>query len=286
VTTPERLKHFKRLEVSARKGLSQARHPDECPKLKLQGVGFAIPPRWGESAPRFKDGRVVGLEEGEDALPQADLLLELIPSNELRRCEACGRILASEIPVGTEAGAKFLLCAFNLASALLRKQYTLTDAQLGELFAFVPDETPDWIGQLLWWCCRGQTQIPEVELPSVDPALLVSAHAAAERPEGETELPGGAAEGPTRPSAQTLELWHGKSAFDIEKGDHSHPIVREAIHEQSRGQMEQGASPATSAAALLGRANAHYGYNVNVKYNVPSPGTANTTMTRTTGAQP
>lgn len=158
------LEHYRAIEGSARRTQGQgAIHPDQCPKLLLHGVDFAIPPRGARIAPSFADdGTITVSQAGEDEWPQADELLQTAPMTEYAKCPQCGQAKRAALELDLQEGADFLQRCFGLASEALRKQYELTDAQLADLLGFAADEPPQWIAQLLRWCSGLSTEAPAI----------------------------------------------------------------------------------------------------------------------------
>ena len=143
-----------KLEVRRRRGLPGAEHPDQCPKLTLHGVGFAIPPRRSRVVPTFTPvGLVVETQGGTD-LPESRRLVELAEVAEQAPCPECGRPHRVCLAVRVENDAEFLRTAFLLAGKLLDRQYDLSAEQKAALLAFDSDRLPIWIPQLLAWCAQ------------------------------------------------------------------------------------------------------------------------------------
>ena len=68
--------HFRQMEVQARKTASHALHPDQCPKLRLHGVDFAIPPRGLRVCPQFDgEGKATLTVDGVEQWPEIEELL-------------------------------------------------------------------------------------------------------------------------------------------------------------------------------------------------------------------
>ena len=156
--------HFREIEVGTRRTASSgALHPDQCPKLRLHGVDFAIPPRGATSAPKFEDGKVSVSMAGEDDWPEADELLRAAPVIEYAMCKECGQAKRAALEIELEGGADFLVKCFALAAKLLRKQYDLDDVQASEVLGFASGDTPEWIAQLMRWCNGLGTEAPEIE---------------------------------------------------------------------------------------------------------------------------
>lgn len=140
------------LEVRRRRSLSEAPHPDECPKLTLHGAPFAVPPRRARVVPVFgADGLSIETHDGTD-WPQSRRLVELVEVRQRDHCPECGRPRHVSVAVSVQSNAEFLTAAFSLASRLLDRQYTLTAQQKSRLLAFDADRLPAWIPELLEWC--------------------------------------------------------------------------------------------------------------------------------------
>lgn len=170
-TLQAELEYFRALEVQHRK--SGAAHPDRCPKLTLRGVEFAIPARGAKVAPQFKDGKVMVAIADQERWPQAEGLLASMPVVERNVCPQCGQARTTTLEIEVNSGTEFLVKAFELAAAMLRVQYDLTDEQLADLLAFDAADKPQWIGQLIRWCNGLPTAMPEPmpfeEYPFPDP---------------------------------------------------------------------------------------------------------------------
>ena len=145
--TPE-LDRYRRLEVEARRGIGAGvLHPDQCPKLTLHGVDFAIPPLGTAIVPVFVDGKLEHVESrSRDDIPVGEFL-DLLPAPRTDVCPTCGQVIGGELDLSEDA--KILEAAFNLAARALLSQYTLSDGAIGELLAWSPDAC--WLGQLVSW---------------------------------------------------------------------------------------------------------------------------------------
>jgi len=156
------LEHYRKLEAGARRTHGTgALHPDQCPKLALHGVEFAIPPRGVRIAPKFTGDEVLVSMAGEDDWPEADELVA--PVMEYGKCPACGRARRAALKLEVAGASGFLPKCFGLAARLLRKQYDLTDGQMTELLAFERGQLSQWITQLLQWCNGLSTEVQEVD---------------------------------------------------------------------------------------------------------------------------
>ncbi len=174
-TDQSSLTHFRELEISARRthGMG-ALHPDRCPKLRLHGVDFAIPPRGARIAPTFKDGKVTVDMPGGDGWPEADELLAATQMVEFGKCDKCGQPQRTSVEIDLAEGASFLSMCFSLAAKLLRKQYNLDDAQASEVLGFEAGVSPDWIAQLLRWCSGLGTEAPPEPEAWQEPLVMPS----------------------------------------------------------------------------------------------------------------
>ena len=134
------LDYFKELEVTHRKG--GGLHPDRCPKLKLHGVEFAIPPRGITLAPSFgQDGSVTLNCDGVDEWPGIDELIL-----QLESCISEGKLI-----IELEGKAQLIVDLMSLARKALCRQYDLTDDQVSELLSFDIHTAPPWIEALFRW---------------------------------------------------------------------------------------------------------------------------------------
>jgi len=130
------------MEVAARRGLGEALHPDQCPKLRLYGVDFAIPPRGLRVVPRFDSDGKASLEmTGVEDWPELESLLERVREQTQGRC----------ITLDLDEDAELFGDLAGLARKLLLKQYKLTDEQITELLALSTDGFADWVSELVRW---------------------------------------------------------------------------------------------------------------------------------------
>jgi len=136
-----------------------ALHPDLCEKLTLRDVDFAVQPlRPGKGVrfrPNFSGGEVALHVDVPGAVPETELL-ELAdgiraqgPIREGEVCPACGKPDHGVLEIDLDTQQAFLCKLVDYAARLLRKQYALTDEQLGELFAFDGERLPEWMGQVI-----------------------------------------------------------------------------------------------------------------------------------------
>jgi hypothetical protein len=144
--------HFNSLEIARRKSGGSVRHPDLCPKLRLHGVDFAVPPRGLRVTPVFARGQVTVAVTGSGEWPQVARLLAAVTVRQTARCAKCGQTLRAVAEADARQDAGFLAVCFDLAGSLLRCQYDLTDDELTELLAFSLEAPPIWLAQLLRWC--------------------------------------------------------------------------------------------------------------------------------------
>jgi len=147
-----------RLEVTRRR--ADAPHPDECPKLRLHGVLFGIPPR-REAGVSFRfdgDGAHVTGQEAEP-MPEVRAIADAARIRR-RACPRCGRVLTGRLTVDPHGDVEFLELCATLAGRLLRRHYTLTDDELAVLLAFDAQHPPDWLAQVVQWALIGRTEGP------------------------------------------------------------------------------------------------------------------------------
>ena len=171
---PEELRRWKDLEVRARR--SDAPHPDDCPKLKIRGVAWAIPPRRARLVPVFESG-TVRLREDAAGLdcPEADALMEAVDRcMRVEKCPRCGQPIGATAELDPDGeGGRALELAVAAAASALRRQYDLADADLAELLVIEGDGVPEWFYQLVRWA-HGLSTSPAPdwasELPPVDAA--------------------------------------------------------------------------------------------------------------------
>jgi len=179
-------RYFKQMEVDARRGVGEALHPDQCPKLCLHGVDFAIPPRGLRVVPQFDaEGKasldMAGVEDwpelsgllarAGEATKERTLTIDLDDSAGLL-CDLMGlarkamlkqyaltdpqiaELLATKertLTIDLDDSAGLLCDLMGLARKAMLKQYALTDPQIAELLAFETDKSPEWVQQLLRW---------------------------------------------------------------------------------------------------------------------------------------
>lgn len=152
---PAELKRWKELEFSARR--SGALHPDDCPKLTIKRVEWAIPPRGERVIPKFGPNGPE-LVSGKEKWPEAQKLVEVAPLREKARCDKCGQVLSADLSAEAARAEEFLLACFALVGKLLDEQYTLSAEQKGQLLGFEADQVPDWIVCLLDWAVGSSGQ--------------------------------------------------------------------------------------------------------------------------------
>ncbi len=130
---------IRRLEVARRRpGMP---HPDRCPRLRVEGVPFALPPAPGRWRPRF-DGDTVTLErDGADRWGALPSVLARV-----RRATRRGRLRLT----ATDADG-LLTELLLLARDALREHYDLSDDELGDLLALRTDRPTMWIADLIAW---------------------------------------------------------------------------------------------------------------------------------------
>lgn len=142
---------YRQLEADTRRPVEgDVLHPDACAKIIARGVAWAVPKRGISIAPVFRDGEVL-VNVSDDPWPEAMKIAKAMPVTAAEVCGQCGRPLRASLSLDL-GDVDFLTALFGLAARLLRKQYTLTDAQLTDLLAFTGDGPPMWVKDLLLWC--------------------------------------------------------------------------------------------------------------------------------------
>lgn len=146
------LQYWKELEGTSRRPTSEAAHPDACAKLKINGVAWAVPSRGARLVPTFADGKASFAVAGEEQYPEAVELVRLVgESRQEKTCPTCGQVTGATLEVDLDRNRAILDTAATLAAKLLRRQYNLTDEQLGEILAFSAEAAPEWLGLLVRW---------------------------------------------------------------------------------------------------------------------------------------
>lgn len=146
------LQYWRALEAGARRPTSEAAHPDACAKLKINGVGWAIPSRGARLVPAFTDGNASFALAGEEEYPDAVELVKLVGESRREKiCPACSQPTGATLEIDLDSNRAILDVAATLAARLLRRQYTLTDEQLGEVLAFSAEAAPEWLGPIMRW---------------------------------------------------------------------------------------------------------------------------------------
>ena len=159
-TSQKELEFYRELETSTRRKIGNGIcHPDQCPKLLLHGVEFAIPPRGQYIQPVFVDGRVEVSASNETDWPEIQAFVDAVKSADGDVCEKCGQAIPKATSVDIEWPA-----AFALARKALLAQYELTDAQLADLLRFSTGAMPDWPRGLLRWALDLPTEEAEPEV--------------------------------------------------------------------------------------------------------------------------
>lgn len=155
------LHRWRELEVSARR--PGALHPDECPKLVIRGVEWAIPLRGARIVPSFAEDKVSLNIVGGDDWPEAGALAQAVGRvSAAKRCPTCQQVVGSSLTVDLDGeGVDVISLALALAAKALRVQYRLTDVQLGELLSFDPADFPQWFKPLLCWANGLPMDLPE-----------------------------------------------------------------------------------------------------------------------------
>lgn len=161
MTLADRVNHYKALERDARRPLSRSSHPDDCPKLVLHGVGFAIPPGDVRIRPRFGPHGVALEARGEAELPEAGELRQVIAAlRHERLCPRCRQPIAATVEIDLGRSARVLELAFTVAARALRCQYDLSEEQLADLLAISGELAPEWLGQIVRYCYGLATDKP------------------------------------------------------------------------------------------------------------------------------
>ena len=141
--------HFREMEARARrKGVT---HPDQCPKLRLQGVDFAIPPRGVQIVPTFDDeGKATLTVEGVEQWPEIEGLLARL----------AGYVTDDdELAIDCDKDAELICELMTLARKVLLVQYELTNEQLSSLLAMSAGFLPTWVAGLIQWA-NGFAKVP------------------------------------------------------------------------------------------------------------------------------
>jgi len=154
----------KKIEGDSRRNLADPGvvHPDSCEKLRLHGADFGVqplaPPKGVRFRPRFGEGSVeLSIHIAEDPPTDGDgelvELAQLIrsdaPITETDICPECDQPKGGELEIDLDSHQEFLCKLVDYAARLLRKQYLLSDEQLGELLAFDGESLPEWMGQVI-----------------------------------------------------------------------------------------------------------------------------------------
>jgi len=125
----DRAERLRRLEVARRRpGMP---HPDRCPKLRVEGVAFALPADTAQWRPRFAGGGVT-LEPAADGWPALPAIL-------------------TRLRLDPQAADGLLSDLLLLARDALRRHYDLTDDELGDLLTLRTDRPTTWLADLIAW---------------------------------------------------------------------------------------------------------------------------------------
>jgi hypothetical protein len=163
-TSQKELEFYRALENGARRKIGGGIvHPDQCPKLLLHGVEFAIPPRGQYIQPVFADGKVEVSASNETDWPEVQAFVDAIKGADAVVCEKCGQAIPRADAVDIEWPA-----AFALARKALLGQYELTDEQLADLLQFSTGAMPDWPRGLLRWALGLPAEDAEPEVSMED----------------------------------------------------------------------------------------------------------------------
>ncbi|MFW6145738.1 MAG: hypothetical protein ACOC7R_00225 [Planctomycetota bacterium] len=130
---------IRRIEVARRRPGME--HPDRCPKLRVAGVPFALPPAPAQWRPRFDGDRVTLRCAGADDWPTLPAVLARV-----RRATKRGRLR-----LDPKAADGLLTALLLLARDALRCHYDVTDDELGDLLAVRTDRPTTWIADLIAW---------------------------------------------------------------------------------------------------------------------------------------
>jgi len=171
----DQLDHYKRLERDRRRPLGRAPHPDRCPKLRIRGVEWALPPRQVRIAPRFgPDGVELVASQQRPSAELAGLRTALAALRSRRRCPACGQTTGATVELDLRRHARVLEMAFAAAARALRCQYDLGDEELSDLLAIDGDAAPVWVAQVVRYACglAPGAASPAENHPTPRPGLL------------------------------------------------------------------------------------------------------------------
>ena len=153
------LDHYRKLEAESHRASawstsSDLAHPDECPKLVIQGAAFAIPSRSTQIVPICSEQGVTARIESQDKWAVADELIRDAPIREVKHCPECGQSIEAviEIVEGAVAQMEWLGRVMSLIWELLDVYYALDDQQKKALLSFPQGGVPEWLGQILDWC--------------------------------------------------------------------------------------------------------------------------------------
>ena len=164
------LDHYRKLEAESHRASawstsSDLPHPDECPKLVIQGIGWPVRPRGiGWKATLGPDGKPTLKVQGEDAWAGIEDIIASVPVHDTEVCEHCGSVLASEIEVDADVpeSVKWLESVVGFVWGRLDDYYELTPEQKSDLLSFGVGRLPQWVEDVLTLCRLGQLE-KEVE---------------------------------------------------------------------------------------------------------------------------
>ncbi len=163
---PEELNYYKRLERDRRRPLGQAAHPDDCPKLWIRGVAWAVPRHGARIVPRFGPGgtrlEVTGARDWPELAELRDAVRAL---QEPRRCRRCGQPIEARLELHLPSHRRVLELAFTVAAKALRTQYTLSDEELADLLAIADQSVPAWFEQVIRYCCGLGVEPRQAKVP-------------------------------------------------------------------------------------------------------------------------
>lgn len=154
------LAHWQQVEREARRGdwrgldAKGLPHPDECPKLVIQGVAWAIPSRQAELVPTIGDDGVSLGITSDNQWDAADGLIADAPVQVGDPCPACGqdRRPYCEVLRDNEKHMEWLRQMMELVCRLLDIYYALSPEQKQGLLSFPLGHTPEWPSRVLDWC--------------------------------------------------------------------------------------------------------------------------------------
>ncbi|MCE5277200.1 MAG: hypothetical protein ABFD92_16855 [Planctomycetaceae bacterium] len=148
------LHHWKEVEATCRRAGARP-HPDQCPKIKIKGVLWAVPPRSPSLRPVFDPSGAAVLEcRSGEPWPQAATWASSRPRGHDHVCPACRRPIGQQIEIDLRdaQALSWLSEGIALMGRMLDEQYTLDAAAKGDLLAFEAGMFPEYLMPLLRWC--------------------------------------------------------------------------------------------------------------------------------------